>query len=289
MITFITREKYNGEALSLVLLRAERSESVPALFYFFYITSVQNSIVLQLPVIIIKEGKENVKKRVITCVYVLLLIVCGKLGFQYLYNEYVINQYNQENYSLNTNPLLLGNWIQPYLAHYNMGNIHYQNEKYGDAVKEYKEALGLNPGKERECSVRINLALAMIKAMGEDYDSEENVKTSIETLKEARNILLEKDCATQKGDGHSETAEELKEEIDKMIEKLEKTNKKEPDNGNNPQDQPEEKKDDDTYEKNIKENLQKQQEEAYKERAKSIESYEEYDYEFNFDSDGRVW
>ncbi|MBQ4521922.1 MAG: tetratricopeptide repeat protein [Lachnospiraceae bacterium] len=227
------------------------------------------------------------KKRVITCVYVLLFIICAKLGFQYLYNEYVLNQYNQENYSLNTDPLLLGNWIQPYLAHYNMGNIHYQNEKYEDAVKEYKEALGLNPGKERECSVRINLALAMIKTMGEDYHSEENVETSIETLKEARSILLEHDCATEKGDGHSETAQKLKEEIDEMIEELEKNKEPESDDPNHSKDDLEEKKDDETEEEDIKEKLKQQQEEAYKERAESIQSYEEY--EFNFDADGRVW
>lgn len=229
------------------------------------------------------------KKRVIAGVYVLLLLVCTKLGFRYLYNEYIINQYNQENYSLNTNPLLFANYIQPYLAHYNMGNIYYQKEEYENAIKEYKTALDLKPGKDQECSVRINLALAMIKTMGKDYDSVENVESSIETLKEARAVLLENDCATERGDGHSETAEKLKEEIDKMLEELEETKKEEPDDDNQSKDEPEEKKDDETNEEDIKEKLQQQQEESYKERAESIEFYEEYDYEFNFDSDGRIW
>ena len=137
--------------------------------------------------------------------------------------------------------------------------------------------------------MRINLALAMIKNMGKDYDSEEKVESSLETLKEARNILLENNCATENGDGHNETAEELKEEIDEMIEELEKTKKKDIDDDNRSNDDPKEKKDDETKEQDIKENLQKQQQEAYKERAGSLESYEEFEYEMNFDLDGRVW
>ncbi len=229
------------------------------------------------------------KKRIVAGMYVLMFIVCAKLGFQYIYNEYVIEQYEQENYSIDAGPLQSGNWIQPYVAHYNMGNIYYQNEEYENAITEYKTALELKPGKDRECSVRINLALAMIKNMGKDYDSEEKVESSLETLKEARNILLENNCATENGDGHNETAEELKEEIDEMIEELEKTKKKDIDDDNRSNDDPKEKKDDETKEQDIKENLQKQQQEAYKERAGSLESYEEFEYEMNFDLDGRVW
>lgn len=229
------------------------------------------------------------KKRIIAGVYVLMFIVCAKLGFQYIYNEYLIDQYEQENYSIDAGPLRSGNWIQPYVAHYNMGNIHYQNEKYEDAIKEYEEALLSNPGKGKECSIRINLALAMIKKLGEDYDSEENRKASIETLKEARNVLLEDGCATEHGDGHSETAEKLKKEIEDMIEELEEEEPSEPEDDNQSKETPDEKKEDDSYEQDIKEKLQQQQEEAYKEREEAMESYKEYDYEFNFDADGRVW
>ena len=36
-----------------------------------------------------------------------------------------------------------------------------------------------------------------------------DVEASIETLKEARSVLLEDSCATENGDGHSETAEKF--------------------------------------------------------------------------------
>lgn len=229
------------------------------------------------------------KKRIIAGISVLMLLAGSLFAFRYLYNAYIIYQYNEKDYLKDASPLMVCNWIQPYVAHYNMGNIHYQNEKYEDAIKEYEEALLSNPGKGKECSIRINLALAMIKNLGEDYDSEENRKASIETLKEARNVLLEDGCATEHGDGHSETAEKLKKEIEDMIEELEEEEPSEPEDDNQSKETPDEKKEDDSYEQDIKEKLQQQQEEAYKEREEAMESYKEYDYEFNFDADGRVW
>ena len=103
------------------------------------------------------------KKRIIACVYIVLFIVCVKLAFTYIYNECIIDKYNDKDYSSDVAPLLFCNVIQPYLAHYNMGNIHYQNGAYESAIDEYKKALLKNPDKEEECSVRINLALAIIK------------------------------------------------------------------------------------------------------------------------------
>lgn len=229
------------------------------------------------------------KKRIIASIYILLLLVCFKFGFIYIYNEYIIDEYNNNNYSLSVNPLLFCNWFQPYLPYYNMGNIHYQNGEYEKAIDEYKNALELNPGKKKECSVRINLALAIIKTMGEDYDSEEKVEASIAKLKEAREILLEAGCATETGNGHNETAEKLKREIDDMLDELEKKQKSEPEDDDNSQDKPEEKNEDEEYEKNIKDTLQQQQIDSYKERSESMESYEEFDFGSNFEADGRVW
>lgn len=229
------------------------------------------------------------KKRIIACVYVLMLIVCIKLAFSYIYNECLIDKYNNNDYSSDTDPLLFCNWLQPYLAHYNMGNIHYQNKEYDYAIEEYQAALESNPSQEQECSVRINLALAMIKTMGEDYASEEKVEASIAILKEARGVLLEDGCATEAGDGHSETAEKLKREIDQLIDELEKQKQPQSNGGNDPEDDPAEKKDDDTHEQNIKEQLQQQQIDSYRERMESQQNYEEWQNNMNFDADGRVW
>lgn len=229
------------------------------------------------------------KKRIIICVYVLMLLLSCKLAFSYFYNEHVIDKYNDGNYSLDVNPLLLGNWFWPYVAHYNMGNIHYQNEQYESAIDEYKEALALHPGKKKECSVRINLALAMINTLGENYADEENVEASIETLKEARSVLLEDSCATENGDGHSETAEKLKREIDAMIDELENQQKSNADDEADSQNESEEETEEDAYEKNIEETLKQQQTEAYQERINALEGYESFNYEYDYDADGRVW
>ena len=218
-----------------------------------------------------------------------MLIVCIKLAFSYIYNECLIDKYNDNDYSSDTDPLLFCNWVQPYLAHYNMGNIHYQNKEYDYAIEEYQTALDLNPSQERECSVRINLALAMIKTLGEDYANEEKLEASIAKLKEARGILLEDGCATDDGDGHNETAEQLKREIDQLIDELEKKQQTTFNGGNAPQDNPDEKKDDDTYEQDIKKKLQQQQIDSYRERTESQQNYKEWNNEMNFDADGRVW
>lgn len=229
------------------------------------------------------------KKRIIACVYILMLLVCFKLAFTYLYNEYIISRYDDGDYSVDVDGLLFANCIQPYLAHYNMGNIHYKNKDYESAIEEYRTALDKNPGKEQECDVRINLALAVIGTMASDYGSEKNVEDSIAKLKEARAVLLENDCATENGDGHNETAEKLKREIDELLDELENQETQKDDNGGDTDDDSEEKDEDKSHENEVKEKLQQQQNDSYKERMESLQNDEEYDMDFNFDSDGRVW
>lgn len=229
------------------------------------------------------------KKTIIASVYVLVLLVSFKLAFTYLYNESIIDDYEENDYSSDVNPLFFANWIQPYLAHYNMGNIHYQNKDYQSAIEEYNQALEENPSKEQECSVRINLALAMIATLGEDYDSEENVEASIEKLTEARNVLLQDGCATENGDGHSETAEKLKKEIDDLLDELKKNQTSQPNNSNDPQDNPDDPQNGDDYEQDIKQKLQQQQNQSYQERNKMLNMYDEFDSDMDFDADGRVW
>lgn len=229
------------------------------------------------------------KKRIIVCVYILLLLLCLKLGFNYVYNENIINKYYNNNYSLSIKPLLFCNWFQSYLAHYNMGNIHYRNEEYEKAIDEYKTALEFEPNKKQECCVRINLALSIIKTMKKDYDTEENIEDSIEKLKGAKNVLLEGGCANENDGGHNETAIKLKKEIDNILEELEK---KTTNGSGNKKDSPEIKQgniESEEYEKNIKNILRQQQMNSYIERSEALESYEEIDFDYYFESDGRVW
>lgn len=222
--------------------------------------------------------------------YVLMFLICGKLGFSYIYNELLIDDYNDNDYSSDVDPLLFANVVQSYLAHYNMGNIHYQNGEYQLAIEEYKEAMEADPGHDEECDIRINLALAMIGTLPEDYYVTENLKTTIETLTEARGVLIEEDCANDSGDGHSETAEKLKREIDEILDNLHNMQQQKPDDNNDPNnDSGEGDEEDDQYEQNIKEQLQQQQLDSYEERMEYLDYYNEFDEDMNFDADGRVW
>ena len=227
------------------------------------------------------------KKKIMICAYVLLFLVCGKLGFQYFYNEYIINQCKEGEKALSTGPLMVVNWIQPYLAHYNTGNIHFENKEYEEAIKEYKEALDLKPGKDEECSVRINLALAMVYGLGEDYASEENRENSLKVLKEAKQVLLENGCDTEDGDGHNKTAQELKEEIDDMIRKLDPKKSEEQEEEEDKPDKPDEPDEPADVDEQIEQELKKEQREAFEVRTETMNQYEEEEIEFDFG--GKVW
>ena len=99
-----------------------------------------------------------------------LFLFFGLLTFNYIYNEVIISKYEERDYSKNVDALLHTNIIQPYIVYYNNGNIHYQKGEYEDAIEEYELALEQNPPhEEEECEIRINLALAIIATLPEEY------------------------------------------------------------------------------------------------------------------------
>lgn len=174
--------------------------------------------------------------------------------------------------------LLLGLWCYfslRYVFYYNNGNNYYRKMDYTAAIEAYEHALDANPPEEKECSIRVNMALAIIKTIGSDYASPEQIETTIETLKEARDVLLEKDCATEEGDGHSEPAQTLKEEIDAIIEELEKRAEQMNSSGEDDETEEENKPDEEenTEEQDIKEQLQQNQSDAFLERQEEIQAH----------------
>lgn len=172
------------------------------------------------------------KKRIIICLYIIALLVFLKLLVSYLYNEHLNKNYYQGDYNSFYDMLTYLNFPESYIAYYNNGNVYYRREEYGKAADLYRKALDSNPrhyeGKMDECDVRINLALAMVRGLGDDYNIPEKKEESLSVLYEARDVLLEDGCATENDDGHSQKAERLKKEIEKMIEELENENQ---DNG----------------------------------------------------------
>ncbi len=175
------------------------------------------------------------------------------------------------------------------IAHYNRGNAFYEGHNYDEAIEEYNRALMWYLPKDKECSVRINLALAMVFSLGEGYDDPEKVDESLAQLRAAREVLLKDGCATEDGEGHNKTAEKLKREIEELIEELEEQSEEKTDDGDSSSDDREEEKEDEPAEEDLKERLQEMQSDANMERQESLQSDEEFEMDFNFDLENPIW
>lgn len=165
------------------------------------------------------------KKRLLILLYMLVLLLVSKMAFNYFYNAHMIKAFENKDYSVNDNILLLGNFDEPYIAHYNNGDVLYEQGRYEEAIEEYDKALALYPPKLKECPIRINKALSMVGTLGEnfcnvDLTDNDEIEETIDYLYEAIDVLTEDGCANDKGTGHSRTAEKLKEQIEELIEEL---------------------------------------------------------------------
>lgn len=164
---------------------------------------------------------------------------------------------------------------QIYKIHYNYGNMLYKKREFYRAINEYRKALDWNPLHNKQCSVRINLALSMIANINENS----SLQDIIVELQEARKVLCEEGCANENNNlGHNSTAEQLKSDIDKMLKELQNSNVQE----NNEKDKPDdEKKESKPNTDKVQEQLEKIQEDARKSRQEGLEyirSSEDYEY-----------
>ena len=233
--------------------------------------------------------------------YVLTALVLFKLLFTYFYNERKIDKYNKGDYDSYFDLLTNFNFPEPYKVYYNNGNVYYKQGEYGKAADHYREALKKNPDHPDECSIRVNLALSLLYSLGDDYAIPENKEESLSVLKEARDILLEEECASDEKDGHSKEAQKLKEEIDDLIKELEEKNPPRDQNddsqgGNNNQDnqnqnENNENNENEEQEKSLRDQLMEMQQYNYQERQKGLESDREMD-DFSSFLDyfgGKIW
>lgn len=161
-------------------------------------------------------------KKILSVVYIILVIVLFKFIITFSINESFISNYNKEIYdTYKVKTILVLNIFQPYIAHYNYGNILYKNNDFDEAIEEYKKALNFFPPKYKECDIRINLALAMLKKIDVNNANEDNKNKTLEILENAKDILCEDGCANREDDnGHSPEAEKLKADIEKMEKEL---------------------------------------------------------------------
>ncbi len=165
---------------------------------------------------------------------VLLMAMAGLLSYKLLKNhEYVLAYDNAEYLTDNEEKLLFINIPESYLPYYNLGNAAYKNTEYNSAVGYFAKALSLMPVGQKECDVRINLALSMCNTIDFDHlDSQDKIDTALIILYKAREVLLENGWAAEvPEEARNADAQKLKEDIDEMIKKLE-----DPDGGSSSQD-----------------------------------------------------
>ncbi|MBQ6489053.1 MAG: tetratricopeptide repeat protein [Solobacterium sp.] len=157
------------------------------------------------------------KKRIIAAV---LLVICSAfILIRYSINAVFVNGYHEGRYLDSTESRLLNvNFPQGWLPYYNLGNSAYQQGNYDRAVLLYEEALEQDPRHPAACSIRVNLALAMLQKIDFEHDDSESI---VNQLLAARAVLTEDGCAGEtEQDGHSPEAEELKKNIDDMLQQM---------------------------------------------------------------------
>lgn len=183
--------------------------------------------------------------------------------------------------------LIVGRVTNSYLPYYNKGNEEFENNDYEEAIKQYEEALNANYKEDDECDIRVNLALAMLKSVEEDFINRENIENVYKQLEDAKKVLTESDCARDDGNGHDTEAQKLYEDIDKMLEEIEKETEEETTDNGEDEDGGEEES---INKENIKEMLKNRQDGGMKERKDSQWYYknleEGYD---NWELEGKVW
>lgn len=187
------------------------------------------------------------------------------------------------------------NFPDGYIVWYNLGNYYFEEGDYKEAEDCYYRAIECGIPYEKECEVKINLALAMINQLSdEEWDSFLDAETSAEmdaqarnvekTLITARTILIEDGCAHEDDeDGHNEQAQILKDEIDELLNKDDEEEEDEEENEDQDDQEDQENNDDggegddpSSREEQVMNHIQDQKEEAQEERAEDQQFFENY-------------
>jgi len=200
-------------------------------------------------------------------IYIILILIAIKLPATFLINESFISDYNKGVYNeKKIQKLFFLNIIESYIPHYNYGNVLYHNNNFDKAITEYKKALKKFPPEDKECSIRINLALAMLAKIDEN-DSKDNI---IKSLQEAKEELCDNTCENEK-------TQNLKNEINNMINTLNQSNEEEQEQNDNKVEENNEEQNKDEIQKQLEE-IQKAAQQSRNEDLEYINSTAEQDY-----------
>lgn len=209
------------------------------------------------------------------------------LFFRIQVNHSYVNNLKKETIDFSAEKLLLHfNMPDGYIPLYNLGNGYYKNQDYDTAISCYEQALKKKIPARKECSVRVNLALAILHRTDFDQlDDAQKRQEAIQILYHARSILTEHGCAEQSADsfqGHSPEAESLKRNIDEMLRKLEQNPENNPNSQNNTSSQSSKDKQHSNAgagaggrgDQSLKRKLEKEKQNAQKERSEDQRMYQ---------------
>lgn len=226
----------------------------------------------------------NKINKIIKIISGILLVVLIIFGINYFSTEKWIKEYNEGNFG--DNNLAIAGFTQPYVKPYNKGNAYYQKEEYDNAIEEYNKALKSKPPINKECLIRINLALAMVTPLNFDELTDENKEDYIKVLKDAVSELEENEVYKKNDD-----AATLREEILQKIDELEnQSQQSEDDEKQDEQKKSESESKSDSNEserEKQKKKLQESQNDALTERQRNMQELDQlHDYE---SYDGKCW
>lgn len=221
-------------------------------------------------------------KKLLLVTYIVLFMMLFNIIICIIMNEVHVSNYNKGNNSdFLVKSLIVLDFAEPCVARYNYGNILYQKENYEKAAEQYFYALDESPSKKKECDIRVNLALSLLKQVNlNDIETEDGKNNVIEALEEIIDILCENDCAHKyDDDGHDTDAQTLKNEIEQFLNTLkeEENQQQNEEDEENEENEEEEEEPKDPREEELEELLKQGQEERQSELAYDEELYN-YDY-----------
>ena len=227
------------------------------------------------------------KRKILTAIYVILILILLKLLYSSLMNHILISKYDQGEYSDNqAKALTFLNFSESYIANYNYGNILYQRGEYEEAIEQYKKSLNdIIIPQDKECNIRINYALSICKTVQVDEKDETSIQEAIKKYESAIEILTLKGCANKEdNNGHNRQAQQLEKDIQKEIDRLKKLQKQENDN----QDEQQENQDKNDKEETIETKIQEIKQDATKDQRKIENQFKKHDI-FDFNKNQKNW
>ncbi|MCR4791427.1 MAG: tetratricopeptide repeat protein [Lachnospiraceae bacterium] len=185
-----------------------------------------------------KQNKKKVRHHIhpVSWIMILLAGVLTLLCALYFITGWGVNAYFVKEAQKGRYHSELEIWLthfkfpNEYVIWYNIGNYYYENGDYEEAEEAYKKALECEIPYEKECPVRVNLALSMMAQLDDDeweaffacngpFELNALSRKVEKTLLDARDVLIEDGCAHENDeDGHDEQAQQLKDEIDELLE-----------------------------------------------------------------------